>query len=969
MQKLNLGNCRTLFSRPGRNFILPFLFLALLFVTLGLYAWSAFNAAAQQKAADDILDTRLRLAHASLDSELERFQRQSEEAQAALRTALADRRRGGRVLDPSAPAGFLPAVDTLFRKTLTDFTAIRTIQLVLPGADAARPFGVGPYTGQGEQQALIRQAMASPRPDGPWAMDLLSWQGETWLVRAYALSIPPPPSPSGASGQAPVGPEGRLAVLLFATSLDDLLAEIGQRHGVILALLDPATGRLLSGNSVAVQRVEGQDQHEWLDQLLAGEIRAVWQGDLDVQERHVRWLAFGESLAGLPRSLVLIAGLEVDATALPFTGLRAGILWGLLVLGLAVTLYGISRAWQAQQTLDRLVQELNQAMARVLGREEPLPVGDAFQALAQGVRRLEAGVRELLAGLEAKLAQQEQLQEITAQFKERLSLDDAISMTADIIWQMPEVDFVAVLIGEGELGPYRYVGVRGTENPLALLGQSCTLPLWGVLAQAVVRKPGAGEPDFMLIDDIEQENRPRPEEFPWLPPRGSVMIFPMREENRRAFGAVILGSHTPGALHRPELWRHFSAVVAWATRAIRDALYQEQTTRWVNQLVSLQLFTRKITGLRDVEEILLTLGTELSEMFGEIAVHVFLESSNAGFSEEESQRIPVTHVTDYSVHLVIYSISRHWMDDEQFVRTPKLLRLVNWVLEAGQPIFYEPAEPIVDPTELYYRDRGHALLVPIASSENGSPIGVIRVSATERVKPFTESDMVVLRTVTNSVATALSNARLYRQLSEARYREARLLARIVDGHAGDPVGHCERVALYAEALARRLRLPPPQLQAVGMAAALHEIDRLSSLDASQALAQFRPSNGTEPELSIQPEAVEDILADLGFGEEVIQLVSGYRQLRDQASEPSNGTGASTPRREEGALEDASLEVRIIAVADWVDSHLPEMPATGVPDLERWCEQLTGQQDSPDPDLVALFCQLIRSGLVPFPRLA
>ncbi len=972
MQKLNLGNCRTPFSRPGRNLILPFLFLALLFVVLGLYAWTAFNVAAQQKAADDILATRLQLAHSSLETELGRFQRQSEEAQTALRVALADRRREGGAGDPFALAGLLPAADVLFRKTLADFPAIRTIQLVLPGADAARLFGVGPYTGQEGQQALIRQAVAaSTRQDRPWVMDLLPWQGETWLVRAHALPLPSGQSLSRGNGQGPVGGrENRLAVLLFATSLDNLLAEIGQRHGIVLALLDPTTGHLLSGSSVAMQRIEGQDQHEWLDQLLAGEIRAVWQGDLDVQERHVRWLAFGESLPGLPRSLVLIAGLEVDATALPFAGSRTGILWGLLALGLAVALYGVSRSWQAQQTLDRLVDELGQTIARMLGQEEPLPVGDALRALAQGLRRLEDGVQGLIAGLEAKLAQQEQLQEITAQFKERLSLDDAISMTADIIWQMSEVDFVAVLIGEGELGPYRYVGVRGTENPLALLGQSCTLPLWGVLAQAVVRKPGPGEPDFMLIDDIEQENRPKPEEFPWLAPRGSVMIFPMREENKRAFGAVILGSHTPGALNRPALWRHFSAVVAWATRAIRDALYQEQTTRWVNQLVSLQLFTRKITGQRDVEEILLTLGTELSEMFGEIAVHVFLERGDVGASEEESQRIPVTHVTDYGVHLVIYSISRHWMDDEQFVRTPKLLRLVNWVLEAGQPIFYEPAEPIVDPTELYYRDRGHALLVPIASSENGSPIGVIRVSATERVKPFTESDMVVLRTVTNSVATALSNARLYRQLSEARYREARLLARILDAQAGDPVGHCERVALYAEALARRLRLSVSQLQAVGMAAALHEIDRLSSLDAFRTIAQLWPTNGTEPELSAQPEAVEALLGSLGFEEEVIQLVSSYRQLRDQAGgQPSNGASAATGHPEESTLEDVPLEVRIIAVADWVDAHLPEMPSAGIPDLERWCDQLTGRPDSPDPDLVALFCQLIRAGLVPFPRLA
>ncbi len=975
MQKLDLGNWRSLLSRPGRNLILPFLFLTLLFVALGLYVWSAFNQAVLEKSADAVLAARLQLAHAALENELGRFQHQTELAQAYLRPGLAALERGtiNGAGDPRTPAGDvdLTRLDAQFRGALAEFTAIRYIQLAFLGGETARLFGVGPFTGEGEQWSLVRQARAANTlQDGP-AADLVSWQGETWLLRVSPLSIPSDRRPplEGAP------PPPRL-VLVFATSLDALLAEIGQRHGIVLAFLDPATGQVLSGSSVAVQQGEAQDQHEWLDRLLAGEISAVWQGDLDVQERRVRWIASGETLPELSRSLVLLAGLEMDAGALPFSGARSGILWGLLALGVAAALYGAGQSWLTQAALDGLVEELGRVIARLLGREESLPSGDAFQALAHGLRRLEVGAQELLAKLERKLAQQEQLQEITAQFKERLSLDDAISMTTDIIWQMPEVDFVAVLIGEGELGPYQYVGVRGAENPLALLGQSCTLPLWGVLAQTVVRKPEAGEPDFMLIDDIEQENRPRPQEFPWLPRRGSVMIFPMREENKRAFGAILLGSHTPGALHKPGLWRHFSAIVAWATRAIRDALYQEQTTRWVNQLVSLQLFTRKITGQRDVEEILLTLGTELQEMFGEIALHVFLESGSAGLTQEaESQRIPVTHVTEYGVQLAIYSVSRHWMDDSQFVRTPKLLRLVNWVLEAGQPIFYEPDEPIVDPTELYYRDRGHALLVPIASSENGSPVGVIRVSATERVKPFNESDMVVLRTVTNSVATALSNARLYRQLSEARYREARLLAQIMDEQAhrqaNAPAGHCQRVAAYAEALARRLRLPPPQIQAIGMAAALHEIDRLHALADPQASAALWPTNGAG-DSELEPAQPEAILGKLGFDEQVIQLVSGHQRFvqgRKSRRGSTNGTGPSRHEQEEGPLTDVPLEVRIIAVADWVDTLFPEMASGGVTDLEGWCQDLVRRPDSPDPDLVHLFCQLIQAGLIPFPTLA
>jgi hypothetical protein len=57
-----------------------------------------------------------------------------------------------------------------------------------------------------------------------------------------------------------------------------------------------------------------------------------------------------------------------------------------------------------------------------------------------------------------------------------------------------------------------------------------------------------------------------------------------------------------------------------------------------------------------------------------------------------------------------------------------LYRLLMWSIDAGQPLFLDPAMSPVDSIEdLYYNETGRALIAPITIGE--SPLGVLYIEA------------------------------------------------------------------------------------------------------------------------------------------------------------------------------------------------------------------------------------------------
>jgi putative nucleotidyltransferase with HDIG domain len=163
--------------------------------------------------------------------------------------------------------------------------------------------------------------------------------------------------------------------------------------------------------------------------------------------------------------------------------------------------------------------------------------------------------------------------------------------------------------------------------------------------------------------------------------------------------------------------------------------------------------------------------------------------------------------------------------------------------------------------------------------------------------------------------------------------------------ARDPYarGHSSRVTVFAQAMARGLRLEKERLSVLRLAALLHDVGKL--VVPSSVLLKRGPL--TEEELGQMrrhPAAGARMLRSLGAPETILPLVLHHHERWD-------GEGYPTGRRG----DDIPLEARVLCIADSFDAMTSMRPyrASWTPDeaLEE-LERCAGTQF--DPELVTAF---------------
>ncbi len=336
------------------------------------------------------------------------------------------------------------------------------------------------------------------------------------------------------------------------------------------------------------------------------------------------------------------------------------------------------------------------------------------------------------------------LGEFAQKFNGEMSFSEGVNFGLEALWHLPEIDSVAALLGEDELGPFRYVGMRGIDDPFAFLGKESPIPLWGILAHALVHRPAPGTLDCLSINNILDEGKPLPEEFPWLPAQGSLLVVPLRGSGK-TIGSVILYSRRIAAFRDENRQRFLYVTVGYLSRALLEIRIHEQSVRLVRHLLSLQLLTRTMSSLNSIESILGVLREESTDMFGAVTVHLFLRSAPTVAGERPT--------------FCLYADPHSNEQEEKFIRSPDLRRLLLWVTEAEQPLFVDPQMAIQSPEALYYRENGHGLLVPIFGSAETAG-GVLLLLTPAAARPFDEDDLTVVRTIANSASAAIGLRRL-----------------------------------------------------------------------------------------------------------------------------------------------------------------------------------------------------------------
>ncbi len=373
------------------------------------------------------------------------------------------------------------------------------------------------------------------------------------------------------------------------------------------------------------------------------------------------------------------------------------------------------------------------------------------QLLRQGSLGGQSGEAvSVLRDLRRNLDQINFLYDTSRRLGQNLALREVLNMLVDILWRR-QYSFVVILLGETELGPYVYHEMRGVMDPLRFLGKQCPLPLWGELAHALVRRLDPEEADYLIISDLANSGRPKPQEFPWLERDGSIMIVPLRKDHI-AMGALILGRRETDGFDDVESCAELIEIAGAAAMSLYNAQVRHELQDRADQLVGLQLFTRLLPITEPLCDLLVAMAAGIADLLVGVEVFVLIQRKHL---PDLVNGVPQLHFINLPwTDLCILSNRPQPSADLLHI---SLHRLVMWTIEAGQALFFNPQQEYATPEDLYYNEAGPALLVPLSSGEDA--LGAILAVSRDASRHFDENDMVVVRTMAN-ISAAIIKLRL-----------------------------------------------------------------------------------------------------------------------------------------------------------------------------------------------------------------
>jgi putative nucleotidyltransferase with HDIG domain len=218
---------------------------------------------------------------------------------------------------------------------------------------------------------------------------------------------------------------------------------------------------------------------------------------------------------------------------------------------------------------------------------------------------------------------------------------------------------------------------------------------------------------------------------------------------------------------------------------------------------------------------------------------------------------------------------------------------------------------------------------------------VCAVSLT-RGKEFDEGQRKMLSIITSRAAAAIDNARLYENLQVTFQQTIESLARTIDKMDRYTAGHSERVARYAQRLARSLGMNAAEIEIVRQAALMHDIGKIGCV-----MNLNKPGKLTREEYDAfksHPGFGKDILDPIQFLEPVIPGVHLHHERWDGRGYPLGLEGANIP-----------IIARLISVADTYDAMTSNRAYRRALPHEVTVDEVARCAKSQfDPDIVGVF---------------
>lgn len=232
-------------------------------------------------------------------------------------------------------------------------------------------------------------------------------------------------------------------------------------------------------------------------------------------------------------------------------------------------------------------------------------------------------------------------------------------------------------------------------------------------------------------------------------------------------------------------------------------------------------------------------------------------------------------------------------------------------------------------------------------SSRGKLLGLIAASSLRR-RAFTEPGQLELFIdITSQAAVAVDNAEMYKRLEVTFWSTIRSLAEAIDAKDAYTRGHSDRVAEYAEALARKLGLEEDVQSAVRCAGYLHDTGKIGIPD-SILLKQDKLTDEEFGQIMKHPILSHKIIEPVEFPYEVKPFVRHHHEHFDGSGYPDGLAGEEIP-----------LGARIISIADAYEAMTSDRPYRKALSNEAAIEELrrcSGTQF--DSELVEAFMEVV-----------
>ena len=547
-------------------------------------------------------------------------------------------------------------------------------------------------------------------------------------------------------GQFRVGPDVLNA--LYGTLLRLRLDSKGQAYVI------DGTGRLIfatpEDNSAAGRSL---DEHPVVDPALSGSA-----GALRTTSAGKEVLASYGPIPGTGWSLII----EEDWATLmtPLRRYAAGLSL-LLLLGIIVPALVVAGGMQRiTRPINALVEASRQVARGDFGRTVSAPTGDELETLAEQFNHMSAELQSSYAQLEQRVADRtHELQtvlEISRQVASTLELTPLLTLILDRLRAVVDYRFARLFIMEGDtpvlleergeavaLADFYYLGTMPETDAMLARGEPLLLADTGQDSAPVrhLRRVAAEQGNDELMDSI-----------------GSILSLPLMAREERV--GVMTLVHGERGYYTPTRVGVAMAFAAQAAVAIENARLFAAEAERINQLRVINQVSQSIAGILDLDGLLRETAALIHDRFGYYHVGIGLvEGDEVVYHAGAGQLVSPEGE-------ILFSPSRLRVGKDGLTGRAAATGLVQVSPDVRHDRRYMPLAGLETRSEV---------VVPIKSKE--VVIGVLDIQS-QTLNAFDESDVDLLRALTNQLAVAIENARLYEQAGQlAALEERQKLAR------------------------------------------------------------------------------------------------------------------------------------------------------------------------------------------------